>query len=159
MGCHEDANAPRDASATPTVVVDADIVVAPEAGMTDAASANNASFADASLVDMVTDAIALLDQIGNIIGANINDCEVMATRLDAFRLQHLDGVAEVSAIYDPEHKKELHELQPQFRARFKSAWAKVRPGVKKCAHGARMKQVIHDLWGDSDFGPLPDGGP
>jgi len=82
----------------------------------------------------------------------------MAARLDEFRLKHLDGVAEVSAIYDPEHKTELHNLQPQFRARFKSAWAKVRPGVTKCARGTRMKQVIHDLWGDSDFGPAPDGG-
>jgi len=137
--------------------LDASVVVDASATESEPADAA-ATFADASLVDMVTDAIALLDQIGDIVAANIGDCEAMAARLDAFRLNHLDGVAEVSAIYDPERKAELHKLQPQFRARFKSAWAKVRPGVTKCARGARMKQVIHDLWGDSDFGPAPDGG-
>ena len=114
-------------------------------------------FADASLVDMVSDAIALLDQIGDIIAANSTDCEVMAARLDAFRLKHLDGVAEVSAIYDPERTTERRQLQPQFRARFKSAWKKVRPGIVKCTHAARMKQVIHDIWGDADWG-APDAG-
>ncbi|HEY2369046.1 MAG TPA: hypothetical protein VGH87_21765 [Polyangiaceae bacterium] len=156
IGCHDEASvATNDANA-----VEASVPALPEAGVEASSEIVDAApFADAALVDMVSDAIVLLGQIGDIIAANINDCEVMATRLDAFRLAHLDGVAEVSAIYDPEHKDELKHLQPQFRARFKAAWAKVRPGIKKCARGTRMTRVIHDIWGDSDIGPMPDGGP
>jgi hypothetical protein len=156
VGCHEEASVASHDAATAAP----NTVLTPEAGAeATPAIVDAAPFADASLVDMVSDAITLLDQIGDIIAANINDCEAMGARLDAFRLKHLDGVAEVSAIYDPERKEELHKLQPKFRARFKDAWGKVRPGIKKCVHAAKMKQVIHDIWGDSDLEPLPDGGP
>jgi len=129
--------------------VDASVAIEPT-------DADRRPFADVALVDMMTDAIGLLDKVGDIIAANMNDCDTMAARVDEFRLQHLDGVEEVAAIYHGERKEEMKQLQPQFRARFKAAWQKVRPGIAKCTHSARMKKVIHEIWGDSDWGPPPD---
>ncbi len=43
--------------------------------------------------------------------------------------KHLDGVAQVETMYEQKHETERKQIQPQFRKRFKAAWANIRPGI------------------------------
>ncbi len=122
-----------DVDASPTEIVDAE--------------------ADVALKDRVESAIDLLENAGEIVQANLADCEKMGERLEEYRQKHLDAVTQVDIMYEPKYDAELKKLQPVYRKRFKAAWAKVRPGVTKCKGTPTVKRVILEVWGDD-----PDAG-
>ena len=104
--------------------------------------------ADADVAAMIDHALTLLEDAGKIVHANIDDCDAMGERLEAYRQEHLDVVAQVETLYQQEHESERKAIQPRFRARFKAAWANVRPGVMKCRRTPKVNRVIHEIWGD-----------
>ncbi len=112
---------------------------------------------DVSLHDVIEHGISLLEDVGNIVQANMASCDAMGDRLEEFKQKHPDAAADVDLIYEPKYATEFKRLQPEFRKRFKAAWAKVQPGINKCNQAPKVNKLIHDIWGDKpeDPGPRP----
>lgn len=133
----------------------------------DASIADDAQPIDASVDDDETDApeplgplfengVTLLEAAGNIIHANMKDCDAMGDRLEEYLQTHVGAVARVKALYKPERTDERKAMQSQYRVRFRAAWANVRPGITKCKDAPQMRRVIHQIWGDDmDAGSTP----
>lgn len=130
----------------PSPVVDAGVVIV------------DADVPDVSLEELIDRGLGLLEDTGAIVQANLGDCDAMGDRLEEYRQSHLDIVKRVETLYDEEREAERKALQPKFRARFKAAWAKIRPGVLKCRKTPKVSRVIMEVWGDDPNAAFPDAG-
>jgi hypothetical protein len=153
-----DAGAPsRSDAPSSSVVVTPPVEDAGALALVDAATAD--ALADADIDQMFDQAITMLEEAGNIIQANIHDCNAMGARLEAYHHEHADFVARVQDVYgyglEAERRK---EIQATYRKRFRAAWAKIRPGVMKCKDTPAVNAVIRRLWGDEpeSVPPPPD---
>ena len=121
----------------------------------DAQASENAADAepDASLSEMIDRAITLLEDVAGIVESNMNDCDVMADRVEAYRNEHLDSIKQTVAIYRSRNREEFEKLKVVFHDRYRAAWARIRPGILKCRKKPKMHRVLMEIWGDD-----PDAG-
>ena len=140
--CH-DGSSPADAGGSaPEAAALAEDDAAPEA------AAPIDAEADASLSDMIDRAIKLLEDVGAIAQANMNDCDAMADRVETYRLAHLADIKRVDLIYQTRYAEEFEQLKHVFSKRYYAAWAKIRPGINKCRRHEKMRHVLMQIWGD-----------
>jgi hypothetical protein len=144
--CHDTTTPTIDARA----VVEASVRVTPEASVE-----SSDEEPDADVHDMMDRAVRLLEEGGDIIQANMADCDAMGERMEAFRAAHLAGLKETDTIYETRFATEFERLKPTFRARYHAAWRRVQPGVNKCRKSPKMSKVILEIWGTE----IPDAGP
>ena len=124
------------------------VAVATEAAPPEDAAAPQDAAPDASLRDMIAHAITLLEQVGDIVEANIADCAAMADRVEAYRNEHLAAIQRTDEIYHSDHAEEFEKLKPVFHDRYHAAWRRIRPGIVKCKRNPKMRRVLADIWGD-----------
>jgi len=112
------------------------------------------------LIELFENGLTLLEAAGKIVHANVGDCNAMGDRLVAYRDAHVDAVARVQALYDPARTPERKAMQSRYRARFRAAWADVRPGIVKCKDTPKVKRILREVWGDDpDAGEGPPSPP
>jgi hypothetical protein len=123
----------------------------------DASAGEDIVDAEPDVRDMVEHAMTLLEDCGDIVQANMSDCNTMGERLEAYRQKHLEAIAQVDVLYETRFDKEFKSLQPQYRKRYKAAWRKISPGITKCKSVPSVKRVILEIWGDdvdASMGPI-----
>lgn len=140
--CHDTAST-ADAAPAP-VVLDAAPVL--DAGVLDAAEEADAELSERELIDR---GITLLEEVGDIVQANINDCEKMADLVEKYRSDHLDRIRETDQIYWAKNSEQFDQLKSVFHDRYWAAWKRIRPGILKCKSKPRMREVLSEIWGDA----------
>jgi ABC-type transporter Mla subunit MlaD len=127
---------------------DASVNVAPtDATALGAAEAPDAADAPDAHADAFDNAIQMLEEAAALIHANEGNCEVMGKRLDEFRQRHNEFLTGFETLFETMPQAERKVVQARYRARFKAAWAKLRPGVGKCKQEPTVNLVLQKLWG------------
>ena len=113
--------------------------------------------AEPDVREMVEQAMVLLEQSSDIAKAELANCDTLGEKLEAYRQQHDAAIKQVDVLYETRFDTEFKRLQPQYRARYKAAWAKLTPALNKCKSTPRVKRVLLEIWGDdvdASMGPI-----
>ena len=101
---------------------------------------------DADMDQMFDAALDLLEDAATVIHANEANCDAMGQRLQEYHREHGKLVARVEDVYENVPGDEKRAIQARYRTRFKTAWAKLRPGVLKCKDNPTVNDAVHKLW-------------